>query len=398
MSGGAESTKTFLEFFAGIGLVRVGLEPSGWRCVYANDVDPRKHAMHRGHFGDDDHYDCRDIWRAEEVLDRIASAPLLATASFPCTDMSLAGRRRGFEGGESSAFFGFAHVLRRLVARRPPLVMLENVMGFVTSRNGADFAAAIETLGELGYWVDAVAVDAADFLPQSRPRLFVVGVHGDVDSPRLIRRDDRASFLADPWNAALDASGGLRPQALRRAIDRCRPATGWATVPLEPPRRARYDLTDFIDFDDQQAWWDDALRDKHLDMLSPRHARQLNAWLASGRRAALTAYRRIRHGQQRMEPRFDGLAGCLRTPRGGSARQIVIAIERGETRIRWMSPREYARLQGAPDYTLPEGTHQALFGFGDAVCAPAVAWVDRNLLSPLADDLLAGRSAALAEG
>ena len=51
--------------------------------------------------------------------------------------------------------------------------------------------------------------------------------------------------------------------------------------------------------------------------------------------------------------------------------------------MRWMTPREYARLQGAPDYTLPENTIQALFGFGDAVCVPAIEWIDRNMLTPV---------------
>ena len=86
---------------------------------------------------------------------------------------------------------------------------------------------------------------------------------------------------------------------------------------------------------------------------------------------------------QRAEVRFDGLAGCLRTPRGGSGKQIVIAVEAGRLRMRWMSPREYARLQGVPDFPLVGGRNQQLFGFGDAVCVPAVEWVDRHVLTPL---------------
>ena len=89
-------------------------------------------------------------------------------------------------------------------------------------------------------------------------------------------------------------------------------------------------------------------------------------------RFAMTAYRRMRAGRQRLEVRFDGLAGCLRTPRGGSAKQIVVVVDRGVLRMRWMTPREYARLQGADDYTLPENTIQGLFGFGDAVCVPVI--------------------------
>ena len=91
----------------------------------------------------------------------------------------------------------------------------------------------------------------------------------------------------------------------------------------------------------------------------------------------------MREGGQRTEVRFDGLAGCLRTPRGGSGKQIVVAIDAGRLRMRWMSPREYARLQGAPDFPLVGGRNQQLFGFGDAVCVPAIQWVDRQVLTPL---------------
>ena len=81
--------------------------------------------------------------------------------------------------------------------------------------------------------------------------------------------------------------------------------------------------------------------------------------------------------------RFDGVAGCLRTPRGGSGKQIVVAIDRGSLRMRWMSPREYARLQGAPTFPLAANTIQNLFGFGDAVCVPVIQWIDEHVLSPV---------------
>jgi DNA (cytosine-5)-methyltransferase 1 len=85
----------------------------------------------------------------------------------------------------------------------------------------------------------------------------------------------------------------------------------------------------------------------------------------------------------RAEVRFDGLAGCLRTPRGGSAKQIVIAVKAGKLRMRWMSPREYARLQGVPDFPLVGTRIQQLWGFADAVCVPAIRWIDQHVISPL---------------
>ncbi len=105
--------------------------------------------------------------------------------------------------------------------------------------------------------------------------------------------------------------------------------------------------------------------------------------LAAGSKAVGTIFRRKRKGAMRAEIRFDGIAGCLRTPKGGSARQIVIAIESGRLRMRWMSPREYARLQGADEFPLVTNTIQNLYGFGDAVCVPAIRWIDENVLTPV---------------
>jgi DNA (cytosine-5)-methyltransferase 1 len=139
-----------------------------------------------------------------------------------------------------------------------------------------------------------------------------------------------------------------------------------------------------IDASDEQSWWSDAEVSRHSAMMFDRHRRQVEALQTqSGGPVVLTAFRRVRQGQQRMEVRFDGVAGCLRTPRGGSAKQIVIVVGRGEVRMRWMTPREYARLQGAGDFVLPENTIQALFGFGDAVCVPVIEWIDRQMLTPV---------------
>jgi DNA (cytosine-5)-methyltransferase 1 len=93
--------------------------------------------------------------------------------------------------------------------------------------------------------------------------------------------------------------------------------------------------------------------------------------------------RRIREGTTRVEVRFDGIAGCLRTANGGSARQIVVVIQDGILRMRWMTPREYARLQGAPDFKILKGVNQSLTGFGDGVCVPVIEWIDANILTPI---------------
>jgi DNA (cytosine-5)-methyltransferase 1 len=341
--------------------------------------------MYEGHYGADGHYHEGDVWAADDVLARIPDAPFLATASFPCTDMSLAGKRRGLAGEQSGALFGFLQVVQQLGPRRPRAVLLENVPGFLTSHGGQDFATAVAELAGLGYWLDSFVVDARWFLPQSRPRLFLVGFQEEMLGPPLIQRSGDADPLNDSWRTAVRRADKLRPARLLAAMEAIEPATGWVTVDSGNPRQARYRLLDYLDVDDGQAWWNQAEVDRHDAMMFDRHRQQIEALRRDGGTTTLTAFRRIRQRRQRMEVRFDGVAGCLRTPRGGSAKQIVIAIDRGQVRMRWMTPREYARLQGAPDFTLPNNTIEGLFGFGDAVCVPVIEWIDRNVLTPVFD-------------
>ena len=89
------------------------------------------------------------------------------------------------------------------------------------------------------------------------------------------------------------------------------------------------------------------------------------------------------------EVRHDDLSGCLRTAVGGSGKQFLIKAGRGNIKMRTMTAREYARLQGVPDeYSITVDGVQALTGFGDAVCVAAIAWIAQNALNPLAERCL----------
>jgi DNA (cytosine-5)-methyltransferase 1 len=379
----AAAGKTFCEFFAGIGLVREALARSGWSCIYANDIDAKKQELYEGHFGRSSHFHLGDVWDVEQVVGRIPERPFLATASFPCVDLSLAGHWRGFEGDHSSTFFGFINCLQALGERRPKLVLLENVAGFITSGNGKDFAAAATALAKLGYWLDAFVVDAKYFVPQSRVRVFVVGVQDDLETPLAVRQIPELGGF-DQWTQLVErAPRSLRPEKLVRLMKGITLPTGWVAFDIPAPAQTKTDLAAIIDQDDSQDWWDEEAVARHFVMMSDRHQRQVAAMRDSGGEFVGTIYRRKRQGKTRAEIRFDGVAGCLRTPRGGSARQIVIAIANGRLRMRWMSAREYARLQGVADFPLTGNNNQNLFGFGDAVCVPVVRWIDETILTPV---------------
>ncbi len=368
--------KTFCEFFAGIGLIRAGLEPSGWTCVYANDFDPKKQAMYQARFGMPDHYHLEDVGKTKEVLARIEDCPFLATASFPCVDLSLAGHYRGFEGTRSSTFFAFVEVLRELGERRPKLILLENVNGFLTANKGEDFKTAAIRLAELGYWLDVFILDACHFTPQSRPRVFVLGVVPELRPPEP---------RIHPGGGVLfpHSESPLRNEHVLRFIRTLQLPTGWVRFELpEPPQRTVM-LPDVLDKGDDQDWWDQGDVKRHYHMMSDLHRLQVDEMLSSGRKWIGTIFRRFRHKQMRAEVRFDGLAGCLRTPKGGSAKQIVIMTAKGQLRMRWMSPQEYARLQVAGDFPMGSKPMDLLWGFADAVCVPAITWIDQHVLTPL---------------
>ena len=357
--------KTFAEFFAGIGLVREGLTPGGWRCVYANDLSVTKHSFYRARFGAEDHFHLEDVGYTDRIVDRIQGSPFLATASFPCTDLSLAGRYEGLSGKHSSAFYAFADVLEKLGEQKPQVVMLENVPGLLSSRKGKDFEFVARKLADLGYWVDAMIVDASHFLPQSRPRVFIFGIQ---NPPPSWRGEDGRFY---PPN-----------KTISHAKKTVKLSTGWLYIPEKSERRSDVPkLHELIDvFDDGD--WTDAKIELSASRIPEQHKVCLDKLYDRGTIWAGTAFQRTRHGRQVVEVRFDGLAGCLRTPKGGNGRQIVIIIEPSRTAIRWMKPIEYARLQGAPVYPLVGSTTQQLFAFADAVCVPVIKWLDDNILTP----------------
>lgn len=364
--------RTFIEFFAGIGLTHLGLAAHHWRCIYANDIEPKKKKMYENCFGPADYYHVEDVWETDSVLRRIQGRADLATASFPCVDLSLAGNLKGFSGVESGAFFGFVKVLKELKRNgmMPHSLLIENVIGFLSADNGKHFSAALDELCALGYSFDAFILDAKYFTPQSRPRLFLIAFTDKfVDGSRA------------QWFREFSGPKSVRPTRLLAALKN----HGNHWVPLElpvlPPENRN--LRSVIDTDEGQEWWESHRVKKHLAEMHASHRASIEKLRVQEVISIGTIYRRVRQGRSTSEIRTDGLAGCLRTPRGGSSKQIVFTAGQGNIKMRWMSPREYARLQGCPDFPIEVPRNEALFGFGDAVCVPVISWIAENLLSQL---------------
>lgn len=367
-------SKSFAEFFAGIGLMRMGLEKAGWQIAFANDIDPTKESIYQTHFDDsENHFHLGDI---HQLKGHQIPTVSLATASFPCTDLSLAGRREGLSGSHSSAFWGFIKVLRDMgESRLPPIVLLENVEGFLTSNKGEDFKKALIALNDLGYLVDAFIIDAVRFVPQSRVRLFVVGSQ-TAGEPEKVSERQLSFYQSD-----------LRPQRLADFILRYSGDIKWNIREMPPLPKSNSRLIDIIEDipEKSKEWWNEERVQYLLNQTFDRHRVLIEAAKMGNDYTYFTAFRRVREGRSMAEIRSDGIAGCLRTPKGGSARQILLRVGKGKVSIRLVSPRECARLMGADEYAIPDNLNinQALFGFGDAVCVPVVTWIGENYLNPL---------------
>lgn len=354
--------------------MRMGLENAGWDVVFANDIMPDKEKMYRDHFGGEaGDFTLGDIHKLSS--DDIPDCTL-ATASFPCTDLSLAGGRKGLSGKQSSAFWGFVDVIKKMGKRRPPVILLENVTGFMTSRGGEDFASALTALNQLGYSVDAFIVNATHFVPQSRVRLFVVGVSQDLSTGCDIA--ESPGFFEDE----------VRPKSLSDFVF-THPKIIWDMRPLPALPTTEKRLKDIVDYlpDDSPLWWSAERTDYLISQMVGGHADRIAQMRAGEKLSFGTVFRRVRKGKTVAELRTDGIAGCLRTPKGGSARQILVQAGYGKVNVRLISPRECARLMGADDYKIDVPFNQALFGFGDAVCVPVVTWIAENYLIPLVNEL-----------
>ncbi len=368
-------------------MARAGLGPM-WACRFANDFDRKKAASYAAH------------WGAEHLkigeVGQLTAAELpgfvdLAWASFPCQDLSLAGAGAGLEGERSATFWPFWRLITALddEGRAPRLVALENVCGALTSRNGADFAAIGAALVERDFRFGAVVIDAVHFVPQSRPRLFIIAVHPSTSMPDTLIADSPDPLWHPP--ALIEAHGKLAKGVRQNWM--------WLRLPGPPLRNMTF--ADIIEDDPKGvAWHRPEETNRLLSLMSAINLAKVAAAKKTGRRMIGGVYRRTRtdvYGArvQRAEVRFDGIAGCLRTPAGGSSRQTIMLVEGSDVRSRLLSPREAARLMGLPeDYDLPSNYNEAYHLVGDGLAVPVVGFLATHLLEPILAFANARRKAA----
>lgn len=349
---------TALDFFAGSGLVTHSLNPY-FKVIWANDISEQKAQVYTHNHGEG-HFHLADI-------NTLSAGELpkadLSWASFPCQDLSLAGYGEGIHAERSGLVWQWIHLMETM-ERSPDILVAENVEGLVSSSNGENYLALHKKLVRIGYRVGAVHLNACKWVPQSRPRIFVIAVRRDVTIPSALKCK-KANWLHTA--AITNIATNLK---------------NWVWWNMPKPEKRSENLTDIVE-------WEAPVDSKEktnqlLAMLSEKHRAELNRH----DNIAVPGYKRTRYGEQRLELRFDGIAGCLRTPKGGSSRQVLVLKRDGIITTRLLTARETARLMGAPDsYWLPTSYNDAYMAMGDAVAVPAVQYLTAHLLAPLAESI-----------
>jgi DNA (cytosine-5)-methyltransferase 1 len=345
----------FIEFFAGSGLVCEGLK-SFFTPVWANDICEKKAAVFCANHP-------KKIFRLgpiEKVKGCELPDAVLSWGSFPCQDLSLAGKMNGISGERSGLVWQWLRVMDEMV-HKPPIAVAENVVGLVSANKGIHYRTLHNALVERGYHVGAVILDAVYWVPQSRKRVFVIAVDNRLDIK---------NFEADKPQWCHSSS------ILRAALD----LEGWVWWRIPEPSGRRKSIEDIID---PNAKCDEEEKQQRLiELIPPKHLERI---AESNGRLVFPGYKRIRNGKQVLELRFDGVAGCLRTPEGGSSRQFIVIKQNGFLKTRLLTVREAAALMGVrKDYRIPGGYNDGYKAMGDAVAVPVVRHLGRTLLAPLA--------------
>lgn len=368
--------QSFYEFFAGGGMARAGLG-SDWKCLFANDFDHKKSKTYQDFWGTDA-LKTADVG-ALTVNDLPGIADLI-WGSFPCQDLSLAGAGAGLKGDRSGTFWPFWKLIQSLIVdgRAPSLITLENVCGTLTSHDGKDFSAICDALQNEGYRFGAMVIDAALFVPHSRPRLFIVAVHHNIEIPHEL-----FDVVPTPqWhNSTLRRVYGKLSDTIRK---------NWIWWRLPKPPTRNISLSCIIEDNPVCVRWHTREEtNRLLDMMSPINRAKVSEAQRLGQRMVGCIYKRTRNDEfgrkvQRAEIRFDNISGCLRTPAGGSSRQLIFVVDGQNIKSRLISSRETARLMGLPeDYPLPRNYNEAYHLTGDGVVVPVVRHLAEFIFEPV---------------
>lgn len=190
MSGFKRKKITAADFFAGIGGMRIGFEQSGFKIVYANDINKKACETYRNNFKKTN-IDCRDIKDVD--IDKLPDFDVFL-GGFPCQPYSAIGKRLGLDDERGKVFF---QIIKILNAKKPKAFVLENVKQLILHNNGDVLRQMINNLEWLGYSINLKTLNSQDFgVPQHRERLYIIGFLNPKKT-FVLRKRNKKSKLED---------------------------------------------------------------------------------------------------------------------------------------------------------------------------------------------------------
>ncbi len=170
---------TFIDLFAGIGGFRLAFQEQGGKCVFTSEWDKNSQKTYEANFGEVPFGDITKI-HAKNIPDHD-----ILLAGFPCQPFSIAGvskknslgRKHGFADETQGTLF--YDIVRILKTKRPKAFLLENVKNLRSHDKGRTFHVIMESLKELDYFVFDKVIDAKNYVPQHRERIFIAGFSKD---------------------------------------------------------------------------------------------------------------------------------------------------------------------------------------------------------------------------
>lgn len=342
------------DFFAGSGLATEALS-SSFMTVWANDICSKKAETFKANHDESIfHLDSIESINGSSIPEHD-----LSWASFPCQDLSLAGKNSGITGKRSGMVWEWLRILKEQ-PELPKALVAENVKGLVSTDNGSNYILLHNALSSLGYKVGAVLVDAIHWLPQSRQRVFVIAIRDDISI---------SHFMADKPNWS-------HPKVIQEVASK---VDHWHWWNIPEPTHSQISLESIIDtnlpFDSEE------IVERNLSLIPDSHWEKMYEGIKSGL-AIFPGYKRTRKGKQVLEVRADGIAGCLRTPAGGSSRQQLVIFRDGKFGTRLPTIKETALLMGAAeDYSIIGSYNEGYKAMGDAIAVPVVQHITSNFVA-----------------
>ncbi len=174
---------TFIDLFAGVGGIRLGMQEAGGKCIYSSEWNCQAQKTYLTNYGE---MPFGDITK-ESTKNYIPDNFDVLCAGFPCQPFSISGKQKGFEDTRGTLFFDICSIVS---SKKPKVIFLENVKHLVHHDNGNTLKTILSKLKELGYNVTWRVLNGSDYgVPQNRERIIIVGtLDGEFDFEKVKKK------------------------------------------------------------------------------------------------------------------------------------------------------------------------------------------------------------------